>query len=118
MHKGVLSIISMRYFTTKGICSLVNLFLIKFGKDKKTQDIHNLEWNNFNGNLDFNQKKLLFSNKFTDVTLVSDDKIAFKARKFVLGACSPVLRELLIENFHPQPLKLEKIILMLARNTV
>ena len=89
MHKGVLSIISMRYFTTKGICSLVNLFLIKFGKDKKTQDIHNLEWNNFNGNLDFNQKKLLFSNKFTDVTLVSVDKIAFTACKFVLGACSP-----------------------------
>ena len=68
-----------------------------------TQDIYNLKWNHFNGNLDFNLKELLFSNKLTDVTLVSDDKMAFKAHKFVLGACSPVLRDLLIETFHPQP---------------
>ena len=68
-----------------------------------TQDIYNLKWNHFNGNLDFNLKELLFGNKLTDVTLVSDDKIAFKAHKFLLGACSPVLRDLLIEAFHPQP---------------
>lgn len=68
-----------------------------------TQDIYNLKWNHFNGNLDFNLKELLFGNKLTDVTLVSDDKIAFKAHKFLLGACSPVLRDLLIETFHPQP---------------
>ena len=51
-----------------------------------------------------NLKELLFGNKLTDVTLVSDDKIAFKAHKFLLGACSPVLRDLLIESFHPQPI--------------
>jgi len=64
-----------------------------------TQDIYNLKWNNFNGNIDFNLKELLFGNKLSDVTLVSDDKIAFKAHKFVLGACSPVLRDLLRETF-------------------
>ena len=67
------------------------------------QDTCNLKWNHFNGNLDFNLKELLFGNKLTDVTLVSDDKIAFKAHKFLLGACSPVLRDLLIKTFHPQP---------------
>ena len=48
-------------------------------------------------------KELLFGNKLTDVTLVSDDKISFKAHKFVIGACSSVLRDLLRETFHPQP---------------
>ena len=83
--------------------SLINQFLIDSSKDKMTQKIYNLKWNHFNGNLDFNLKELLFGNKLTDVTLVSDDKIAFKAHKFLLGACSPVLRDLLIETFHPQP---------------
>ena len=83
--------------------SLVNQLLIESSKDKMPQDIYKLKWNHFNGNLDFNLKELLFGNKLTDVTLVSDDKIAFKAHKFVLGACSPVLRDLLIETFHPQP---------------
>ena len=60
-----------------------------------------MKWNKFNGDLDFNLKELLFSNKLTDVTLVSDDEIALKTHKFVLGACSPVLRDLLIETFNP-----------------
>ena len=68
------------------------------------QDIYNLKWNHFNGNLDFNLKELLFGNKVTDVTLVSDDKIAFKAHKFVLGACSPVLRDLLVKHFQSDPI--------------
>ena len=32
---------------------------------------------------------------FVDVTLISDDKIPFHAHKFVLSACSPVLKTLL-----------------------
>ena len=75
----------MRYFNTKGIISVVNQFVIKFGKDKK-----DLKWNNFNANLYFNLKELLFSNKLTDVTLVSDDEIALKTHKFLLGAQSRV----------------------------
>ena len=31
-------------------------------------------------------------NHFTDVTLVSDDFVQFLVHKFVLGACSPVLK--------------------------
>ena len=43
--------------------SLVNQVLIESSKDKMTQDIYNLKWNHFNGNLDFNLKELLFGNK-------------------------------------------------------
>ena len=68
-----------------------------------TQDIYNLKWNHFYGNLDFNLKDLLLGRKFTDVILVSDDKKGFKAHKFILSACSPVLRDLLIKHFHPNP---------------
>merc|ERR1719318_2455492 len=43
-------------------------------------------------------------NTFSDVTLVSDDQIQFHAHKFVLSACSPVLKDLLVSNIHPHPL--------------
>ena len=51
----------------------------------------------------------LFSNlgrdgNFTDVTLVSDDQIQTQAHKVVLSACSPVLRNLLVNNRHSHPL--------------
>ena len=39
-----------------------------------------------------------------DVTLVSDDKKQIQAHKFVLSACSPMLKNLLVKNVHPQPL--------------
>ena len=42
-------------------------------------------------------------NSFTDVTLVSDDQIPFKAHKFVLSTCSPIIRNLLLDNIHPHP---------------
>ena len=41
---------------------------------------------------------------FSDVTLVSDDQVQIPAHKFVLAACSPVLRKLLLDNPHPHPL--------------
>ena len=43
-------------------------------------------------------------NSFSDVTLVSDDKIQFEAHKCVLSASSPVLKKLLLNNPHPHPL--------------
>ena len=67
-----------------------------------TQKIYELKW--INGNLDLNLKGLLSRNKFTDVTLVSDDKNAFKAHKFVLSAWSPVLRDLLVKQIWPDPI--------------
>ena len=48
-----------------------------------------LKWYDFNENLALCLKEYFIEKRFTDVTLVSDDKIAFKARKFVLGASSP-----------------------------
>ena len=63
-----------------------------------TKEIYELKWTQVNGNRDLNLKGLLSRNKFTDVTLVSDDKNTFKAHKFVLSACSPVLRDLLVKQ--------------------
>ena len=47
---------------------------------------------------------LNIENGYSDVTLVSDDMTEFQAHKFVLGACSPVLKNLLFTNPHPHPL--------------
>ena len=41
---------------------------------------------------------------FVDVTLISDDQIPLHAHKFILSACSPVLKTLLLENPHSHPL--------------
>ena len=40
----------------------------------------------------------------TDVILVSDKQIPFKAHKFVLSASSPVMKDLLLSNPHSHPL--------------
>ena len=41
------------------------------------------------------------NNNQADVTLVLDDKVAFSAHKFILGALRPILKDLLIHNPHP-----------------
>ena len=41
---------------------------------------------------------------FADVTLVSDDQIQTPAHKVELSACSPVLKNLLVNNPHSHPL--------------
>ena len=43
-------------------------------------------------------------NDFADVTLVCEDQTQLTAHKVVLGACSPVLRDILLNNPHPHPL--------------
>ena len=43
-------------------------------------------------------------NAYADVTLVSDELIPFQAHKFVISACSEVLKELLIQNNHQHPI--------------
>ena len=37
---------------------------------------------------------------FTDVILVSDEHKHYKVYKFILSACSPVLKQVLMENQH------------------
>ena len=58
------------------------------------RDVYNLKWKNFNVNQDSTLEELFTKINHPDVTLVSDDKVAFPAHKFVLGACSPVLKDL------------------------
>ena len=41
---------------------------------------------------------------FADVTLVSDELTQFKVHKFVLSACSPIFKNLLLENEHSHPM--------------
>ena len=67
--------------------------------------VYNLKWRHFKVNQDSALEELFTkNNNQADVTLVSDDKVAFQAHKFILGASSPVLKELLIDNPHPHPL--------------
>ena len=49
-------------------------------------------------------RDLFTKSNYSDVTLVSDDQIQFQAHKFVLSACSPVLKNLLLNNSHSHPL--------------
>ena len=68
-------------------------------------DVHNLKWKFFTHNQDSALEELFIkNNNQADVTLVSDDKVAFPVHKFVIGACSPVLKDLLIKNPHPHPM--------------
>ena len=55
-------------------------------------------------NVDANLKGLFTDNSLTDVTLVSDDQVTFQAHKLVLSLCSPVLKDLLLENPHSHPI--------------
>ena len=68
-------------------------------------DVYNLKWKHFKVNQDSTLEELFTkNNNQADVTLVSDDKVAFPAHKFILGACSPILKDLLINNPHPHPM--------------
>ena len=42
-------------------------------------------------------------NSFADVTLVSDDKEAFHAHKFLLSSLSPVFKDLFLSNLNSNP---------------
>ena len=57
----------------------------------------------FNTNLTSSLRDLFTNTSYSDVTLVSDDQIQFQAHKFVLSACSSVMKNLLLNNPHPHP---------------
>ena len=71
---------------------------------KMQQDIFSLRWKFFHTHLSSSVSDMFTKNSFSDVTLVSDDKIQFEAHKCVLSASSPVLKKLLLNNPHPHPL--------------
>ena len=66
--------------------------------------VYNIKWKHFNVNQDYSLNCLFKKHKNSDVTLVTDDKVAFPAHKFVLSACSSVLKDLLLKNPHPHPI--------------
>ena len=68
------------------------------------QETFCLSSKSFQSHLQATLKELFTENTFADVTLVSDDQIQIPAHKFVLSACSPVLKNLLINNPHCHPL--------------
>ena len=64
----------------------------------------NLLWHGHNDNFAACVKDALSQLEFTDVTLVSDDDKQIRAHKFILSSCSPVLRQILLNNPHNNPL--------------
>merc|ERR1719427_2231148 len=68
------------------------------------QETFCLSSKNFQSQLQTILKELFTENTFADVTLVSDDQIQIPAHKFVLSDCSPVLKNLLLNNPHSHPL--------------
>merc|ERR1712131_220953 len=55
----------------------------------------NLNWHTYSDHLKELMETLMNTNKSADVTLVCNDKTKFKARKFVLNACSPVFKSII-----------------------
>ena len=68
------------------------------------QNIFSLRWKYFHTNISSSLSDLYTETSYTDVTLVSDDQIQFHAHKFILSACSPVMKNLLLSNPHSHPL--------------
>jgi hypothetical protein len=68
------------------------------------QEILSLRWKDFSTHLSSSISDVFTENSFSDVTLVCDDLIQFQSHKFVLSACSPVLKDLLLKNPHSHPL--------------
>ena len=67
-------------------------------------DKFNLSWDSFQGSTLASIKELLTDEDFVDVTLASDDGKQLKAHKVILSACSPFLKNILLQNPHPHPL--------------
>ena len=68
------------------------------------QKIFTLKWKEFIPNFSSGLSQVFTENSYSDVTLVSDDKIPFQAHKCVLSASSPVLKTILLDNPQSHPL--------------
>jgi hypothetical protein len=68
------------------------------------QEYLSLIHTDFNKDLVSSLKDYFTYTSLTDVTLVSDEQIPFKAHKFVLRASSPVMKGLLLSNPYSHPL--------------
>ena len=62
-----------------------------------------LKWSIFHSNFESNLYEQYKESSSSDVTLVSDDKIIFQAHKVVLSASSIVIKNILLDNPHSNP---------------
>ena len=81
-------------------CLLLN---VKTRPEMDQETVH-FKFKTFPDHLASTFQDLVEKEHFADVTLVSDDQIQTPAHKIVLSACSPVLKNLLINNPHSHPL--------------
>ena len=63
-----------------------------------------LAWNDFESNAINTIRNLRNDTKFTDVTLISDDRRRIKAHKIILNSCSLFFRQILAETCNEKPL--------------
>ena len=68
------------------------------------EEMFNLSWHTYSDHLRDSLKELKATEKFSDVTLVCDDRRYIKAHRYILSACSPVFKDMLeidTSNVHP-----------------
>ena len=63
-----------------------------------------IKWKSFIPNLSSSLSDVFTENSYSDVTLVSDDKIPFFAHKYVLIASGPVFKTVLLNKSQSNPL--------------
>ena len=68
------------------------------------KDQFNISWEKFSDHLQLMSRELFNAEKHSDVTIVCDDQIQFKAHKIILSACSSVFRNIIDNNPSQHPL--------------
>ena len=63
-----------------------------------------LKWNDYQSNWNKSLSQLRKDTNLSDVTLISDDKVQFKAHQVILSSCSNMFNFILKENNNPNPL--------------
>ena len=63
-----------------------------------------LKWHELSENLQLMLKNLYQDGRYSNINLVSDDQIQFKAHKMVLSACSPVFKKIIDNIPSEQPM--------------
>ena len=72
--------------------------------DIQMLDSFNFDWHLFEDHVKDMMKELWSSDKYADITLISDDKVKFSAHKILLTSCSKLFKFILEGNFHTNPL--------------
>ena len=63
-----------------------------------------VEWNDYHQIWKRSLSELRKETDFSDVTLVTDDKVKFSAHRILLSSCSKTLNFILKDNIHSKPL--------------